>query len=180
MEGKGLFFTQWSNLHLCKSDGFWKRGQKELVIWSVDHMHPFSKQAILLLWWRFSIIQWLIKQKNNDLTWEHRGQCFLTGFTGCRTSFPPRRAAQCVKAFHLWGTHLRAQSRSRGCIPWGCSQASQTHPVVQHHQQLHLRRKSQQNRPECCVPGMSCASTAAERILQRPSVSAQGLVTLFF
>lgn len=149
MEGKGLFFTRWSDWHPCKSDRFWKRGQREMVNWSMGHIHSSSEQAILLLWWRPKSV--VHKTKNYHLTWEHRGeiQCFLAGFMGCRANFPPRRAAQRVKDFHLWGAHLRARSGSRGYTPWGCLQASQTHPVVQHHQQLHPTGNSKRNQQEC-------------------------------
>lgn len=38
--------------------GFWERDQKEqgLFIQSMGYIHPFSEQDILLLWWRFSML----------------------------------------------------------------------------------------------------------------------------
>lgn len=99
---KSAFLHIVVNWHPCKSDRFWKRGQEGLI-------GPWATCILLLSRpsCYFSGDPALItvhKTKNCDLTWEHRGetQCLLAGFMGCRENFSARRAAQWVKAFHLW------------------------------------------------------------------------------
>lgn len=155
MEGKGLFFTQWSNWHPCESDihvrvpgsgrevkgtGYLVHGPHASLLWA---SHPAALVEIQHL----SVVH----KKNYHLTWEHGGeiQCSLTGSTGWRANLAPRGAAQWAEAFHLWG----AQSGGRGCIPWGCLHGTNS-PLVQHHRQLPPSRKPKQNQQERARHGL--------------------------